>query len=190
MNRPFMLTAWVFVSLGLGLTQFTGCSRAIPQTVSPGYAAQSKVAVASSGGSNKRAVQAEIYGDVGLGAWVNPNINPEPLPNDLSCVIIDPNGNTDYTECYTEYLENQIGRTFAYHLHYPWFGNRTNTFPAQGGNSAEDADFAHGRIPVESWNCLYSNASVAAGSHDDVLNAEAQRLAQWGHPIVVRYFGK
>ncbi len=78
-------------------------------------------------------------------------------------------------------LEAQIGRTLALDDHY--YGWNTH-FPA--AQEADDA--AHNRIPVVAWNCAYSNASVAAGTHDSDIIATATAIKAYGHPLFLRWF--
>ncbi len=67
-------------------------------------------------------------------------------------------------------------------MHYRKFGD---IFPGPD----EYTDVQNNRIPVESWNCAYSNYAISQGAHDtDVIIPEAKALAAWGHPIFLRYF--
>lgn len=77
-------------------------------------------------------------------------------------------------------LEKQIGRTFALSMHY--YGWQSN-FPT----GAEAVDAQVGRIPVISWNCGVSNASVAAGRQDANIAAHADALKAYGGPVFLRY---
>jgi hypothetical protein len=58
------------------------------------------------------------------------------------------------------------------------------TFP---GPDEED-DVAHGRVPVISWNCGVPNARVAAGLEDANIATHADAIAQFGHPVFLRWF--
>jgi len=78
-------------------------------------------------------------------------------------------------------LESQIGRKLAMDMHYyVWTGN----FPG----TLEDSDTVAGRLPIESWNCQLSNAQIAAGAGDLLIQTRALALKNFSHPVFVRYF--
>ncbi|MBD5655688.1 MAG: hypothetical protein IAI50_11005 [Candidatus Eremiobacteraeota bacterium] len=77
-------------------------------------------------------------------------------------------------------FESQIGRKLAYDLHYIGF-----TAPFVGSNTNDD--LANGRAPLIAWNCGDTNANVAAGKDDAMLQATAAGAAAYGHPIFVRF---
>jgi hypothetical protein len=97
-----------------------------------------------------------------LGAYVDASGANPPPTNDLST------------------FESQIGRTVALTQHYYSF---YQAFPG----AAEADDAANGRVPIESWDCQPSNASIAAGSQDTFLRKRADALEAFGKPIFVRY---
>lgn len=84
------------------------------------------------------------------------------------------------TQTMVSTLESQIGRKLALDLHY--YGWNA-TFP--GSSEADDA--ANGRIPVISWNCGASDASVASGAQDANIVAHANALKSYGKPVFLRY---
>jgi hypothetical protein len=78
-------------------------------------------------------------------------------------------------------LEVQIGRTFALDMHYdPWL----TAFPNQG----DLLDIGSARLPVNSWNCQFTNAQVAAGDEDPLITTRAQAVKAFGHPVFLRFF--
>ncbi len=77
-------------------------------------------------------------------------------------------------------LESEVGRTMALTQHY--FGFYDN-FP--GAYEADDA--AHGRIPIDSWNCAVPDAAIAAGNQDTYLRKRADALKAYGRPIFLRF---
>jgi len=77
-------------------------------------------------------------------------------------------------------FESQIGRTVAITAHYYGF---YDTFP--GAYEADDA--AHGRMPIDSWDCEVPNAAIAAGNQDALIRARADALKAYGRPILLRY---
>jgi hypothetical protein len=77
-------------------------------------------------------------------------------------------------------LEKQIKRKVALDMHYySWAG----LFPSTN----EDTDIANRRIPVESWDCGPSNAAVASGADDPLIQTRAQAIKNFGHPVFLRY---
>ncbi len=78
-------------------------------------------------------------------------------------------------------LEAQIGRTLALDNHYEGW---TEKFPS----AEESDDQAHGRLPILAWNCKYSNASVAAGTHDADIIAAATNIKAYKQLFMLRYF--
>jgi hypothetical protein len=101
-------------------------------------------------------------GSIYLGAYVNPSQQPDPPPTLIAG------------------LEQQIGRRFALGLHYYGF---YQNFP--GPDDYDDV--ANGRIPVDSWNCTPSNATIAAGNADQAIKARADAIKAFGHVIFLRY---
>jgi hypothetical protein len=77
-------------------------------------------------------------------------------------------------------FEAQIGRTVALTIHYYGF---YDTFPGP----YEANDLANGRIPIDSWDCQYPNAAIAAGNQDALITKRAQALKAYGHPVFLRY---
>jgi hypothetical protein len=94
-------------------------------------------------------------------------------------VFVNAHGGTDTNDQLKD-LEARIGRRAKLSLHFRGF--RTD-FP--GAQEADDV--AHGRIPIESWNCGDSDANVAAGKDDATIKTRADALRAFGHPIFVRY---
>lgn len=80
-------------------------------------------------------------------------------------------------------LEASIGRNLAFSGTYYGWSNISTNFPSL----IETDDATVGRYPLVAWGCSYSNASVAAGTHDaDIVNAIAA-LRSYGHPIFLRW---
>jgi hypothetical protein len=77
-------------------------------------------------------------------------------------------------------FESQIGRKMALTQHYYGF---YDTFPG----TAEAADLANGRIPIDSWNCQFPNATIVAGHQDTAIRARADAFKKYGKPIFLRY---
>ncbi len=101
-------------------------------------------------------------GSIYLGAYVNPSNTPSPPPS------------------VTAAFESSIGRKLALNTHYYGF---YDTFP--GPYEADDA--AHGRIPIDSWDCQPSNAAIASGLQDTTIRARADAIKAYGKPIFLRY---
>jgi hypothetical protein len=77
-------------------------------------------------------------------------------------------------------LESQIGRKLAMDMHYYiWTGN----FPG----TLEDSDITTSRLPIDSWNCQLSDAQVAAGAGDLLIQTRALAIKNFGHPVFLRY---
>lgn len=77
-------------------------------------------------------------------------------------------------------LEKQVGRKLALDMHYySWAA----LFP--GTN--EDNDIQNLRMPVESWDCGPSDAAVASGAADPLIQTRAQAIKNFGHPVFLRY---
>jgi hypothetical protein len=79
-------------------------------------------------------------------------------------------------------FEAQVGRKMALTQHYyAW----TDPFPGE----AVAADYAEGRVPIESWGCGDTDARVAAGLDDQtILIPQALKLKALGKPIFLRWF--
>ena len=101
-------------------------------------------------------------GTVYLGVFANPNQVPAPPPSILAS------------------FETSIGRTLALSTHYYGF---FDDFPG----TYEADDVAHGRIPIDSWDCQPANATVAAGNDDTAIRKRADAIKAFGHPIFLRY---
>ncbi len=101
-------------------------------------------------------------GSIYLGAYVNTSGAKVALISDLTA------------------FESQVGRKMVLTEHYYGF---YASFPT----AAETEDLSEGRVPIESWGCAPSNASIAAGLADAAILARAQALRAFGKPIFVRY---
>jgi hypothetical protein len=101
-------------------------------------------------------------GSIYLGVFVNPSQEPSPPPSLLSS------------------FETSIGRTVAVSMHYYGF---YDSFPG----AYESDDEAHGRIPLDSWDCQPSNAAIASGADDAAIRVRADALKAFGRPIFMRY---
>ncbi len=77
-------------------------------------------------------------------------------------------------------VESQIGRTVAMTTHYYAF---FQDFP--GADEADD--IAHGRIPIESWNCQPPNAAIASGLQDAYITKRADAIRAFGATVFIRY---
>ncbi|MDQ2865155.1 MAG: hypothetical protein M3R51_02905 [Candidatus Eremiobacteraeota bacterium] len=110
-----------------------------------------------------------------------------PLPTPTPVGIETPGAGAIYLGAYVppgpggiSTLEAAIGRKLALDMHYyPWI----SLFPGL----QESADFANGRLSVESWDCGIPNAQVAAGAADPLIATRALALKSFGHPIFLRY---
>lgn len=77
-------------------------------------------------------------------------------------------------------LEKLVGRKFAMNVHYQdW----TGLFPS----AAESGDLTNGRLPLESWDCGFSNADIVSGAEDPLIVTRAQAIRSFGHPVFMRY---
>jgi hypothetical protein len=77
-------------------------------------------------------------------------------------------------------LEQQIGRKFAMNVHYyDW----ASLFPGP----AESGDLVNGRLPLDSWDCEFSDADIVSGAEDPLIIARAQAIKNFGHPVFLRY---
>jgi hypothetical protein len=85
-------------------------------------------------------------------------------------------------------FELMVGRAMKLHTyHRGW----TATFP--GADEADDA--LHGRIPLETWEPKYDDASqpppslsaIAAGAYDDMVRADARALRDYAKPVFLRF---
>jgi hypothetical protein len=101
-------------------------------------------------------------GKIYLGVYVNPSQIPSPPPTLLSG------------------FEQSIGRNLALSTHYYGF---YDTFPGP----YEADDIAHGRIPIDSWDCQPPNAAIAAGKDDAAIIKRADAIKAFGYPIFLRY---
>jgi len=118
--------------------------------------------------------------------WFNGKLATGPLvpPSGTTYLgaFVNPSGQGP-TPAQTLQFEQQIGRPLAFNLHfYSW----NQTFPSSGG--AEYDDVAHGRIPIEAWNCGAPDAAVARGAQDATIRAEAKAFKAFGHPMFLRWF--
>lgn|GEM_PF-5812543 len=78
-------------------------------------------------------------------------------------------------------LESALGRKLDYDTHYYWM---TDAFP--GPALVDDA--ANGRTPIVSLSCGgYTNADIAAGRHDVVIDKMANALKGYRQTVLVRY---
>jgi len=95
--------------------------------------------------------------------------------------MVDPAGGNGPFEGVTEDLERQIGRPLALHAeYYTW------RHPFPGGHEADD--YAHGRVPVISWDCGAKAIDIISGREDAVIRAHALLFKQYGHRVFLRYF--
>jgi beta-mannanase len=78
-------------------------------------------------------------------------------------------------------FESQIGTKVAIDLHY-------SDWSTPLASTSVVADLAAGRIPLISWECGPSDASVAAGADDATLVAQAKSIAALGKPVMIRWF--
>jgi hypothetical protein len=77
-------------------------------------------------------------------------------------------------------LETALGRKLDFDLHYYPFAY---TFP--GPDLVNDA--ANGRTPIVSLGCVYTNASIAAGTYDAAIDSMANALRAYGDTVLMRY---
>jgi hypothetical protein len=77
-------------------------------------------------------------------------------------------------------FESEIGRSVAVTDHYYGF---YDTFPGP----YEADDIAHGRMPIDAWDCQVPNAAIAAGTYDNFIRKRADALKAYGKPIMLRY---
>lgn len=78
-------------------------------------------------------------------------------------------------------LESIMGRPVALDMHYLSWGA---LFP----HFDEPADLANGRYPVDSWDCGMSDAQIASGAADMLIQTRAQAIKAFGHTIFLRWF--
>jgi hypothetical protein len=116
------------------------------------------------------------------------NVRP-PLPTPTPVGLQTPSGNAIYLGIYAAAshstsdittLEGQIGRKFAMDMHYDTW---TTNFPA----TDEAGDVAAGRLPINSWNCSPTNAQIAAGDADLLIQTRGLALKSYGRPVFLRY---
>lgn len=95
--------------------------------------------------------------------------------------VVDPNPLASPGLSSIASLENALGRKLDFDTHYNWM---TYAFP--GPDLLDDA--SNGRTPIVSLSCSgYSNADIAAGRHDDVIDKMAIALKGYGHTLLIRY---
>lgn len=113
---------------------------------------------------------------------LSPDVSLLPPPGQIYFgAMVNPTGSNGPYEGDTERLESQIGRTFALHAeYYTW----REPFP--GGHEA--ADYAHGRVPVISWDCGAKAIDIIDGREDAVIRAHAIAFRQYRHRVFLRYF--
>lgn len=117
------------------------------------------------------------------------NLTPgkPPLSTPTPVGIETPPGNSIYMGAYVApgpggipTLEAVVGRKFAVNMHYyKW----VSLFPGL----QEAADFANGRMSVDSWDCGIPNAQIVAGAADPLIITRALALKSFGHPVFVRF---
>ncbi|HEX8806498.1 MAG TPA: glycosyl hydrolase [Candidatus Aquilonibacter sp.] len=93
---------------------------------------------------------------------------------------IDPEGVVPQRISDLTAFESAIGRHLALSTHYYAF---YQAFPG----AYEQNDIQNGRIPIDSWDCQPSNASIAAGNQDTAIRARADAIKAFGYPIFLRY---
>jgi endoglucanase len=110
-----------------------------------------------------------------------------PLPTPTPVGLQTPHSGSVYLGAYVSAangsiaaLETSIGRTFALDMHYDTW---TTNFPAL----TEDGDISVRRIPVNSWNCQPTNAQIAAGDADMLIETRALAIKNFGHAVFLRY---
>lgn len=146
--------------IALLLAVLSGCGEGGPagSSSSPATAAPPSAGATSAPSTLLVPPKGSIY----LGAYIDPEgIVPQPISD-------------------TSTFETAIGRHLALATHYYAF---YQSFPG----SYEVDDIANGRIPVDSWDCLPSNASIAAGAQDTAIRAHADALKAFGYPVFLRY---
>jgi hypothetical protein len=94
-------------------------------------------------------------------------------------------------------LETQIGRREAIDMHYVAWKNLASVNPLAANNvgscpigSCIDLynDKMQGRIPLIAWNCGDTDANVAAGVDDPIIEASAAAMKAYKNPIMLRWF--
>jgi hypothetical protein len=94
---------------------------------------------------------------------------------------VNPDRASGSLETVTEEFEKQIDRTLALHAEYYYWRQ-----PFPGVN--EQDDYAHGRVPVISWDCGAKAIDVINGREDAIIRSHAILFRQYGHSIFLRYF--
>ena len=132
---------------------------------------------ASSGSASPQPIQPAIpvpANGAYFGAWVNP-------PGAVN------------EEGKTETLESQINRSLVLHMHYYGWGPAAAcgaspsacTPPFPDGSMQEDRK--KGRTPVVTWTCGDTNAIVAGGKDDALIDATAAAVKKFGKPVFLRW---
>jgi len=86
-------------------------------------------------------------------------------------------------------FEKSIGRTVAYNMHfYEWTSTSDPKHPGAFPGSAEADDIAHGRIPLDAWNCGDTDANIVRGVDDSIITAQASAIKKFKGTIVLRWF--
>lgn len=115
-----------------------------------------------------------------------PTQTPTGLPTGITTTlkfgaVVDPNPLAPPGLSSIASLENALGYKLDFDTHYNWM---TYAFP--GPDLLDDA--SNGRTPIVSLSCSgYSNADIAAGRHDDVIDTMAIALKGYGHTVLIRY---
>jgi hypothetical protein len=78
-------------------------------------------------------------------------------------------------------FENAIGRKIAYDLHFSSWTNAFNLYLLKD-------DAANGRVPLVALDCGDTDARVAAGADDSIIQAQAAAAKAYHHRIFLRYF--
>jgi hypothetical protein len=129
------------------------------------------------------AVPAPKYGAY-LGAWVNPGSTPFREEEDI--------GDFEH-EISRAQAPPAAFRRLALHLHYydfaiPEDGQYVPSFP----DRAMLQDAVYGRTPVVTWDCGavlgVTNAAIAAGDWDAVIDATAAAVKAYAKPIMLRWY--
>ncbi len=78
-------------------------------------------------------------------------------------------------------FESAIGRKIAYDLHFSTWTNAFNPYLLKD-------DAANGRVPLVALDCGDTDARVAAGDDDTIIQAQAAAAKAYHHRIFLRYF--
>jgi len=78
-------------------------------------------------------------------------------------------------------FESAIGRKIAYDLHFSSWTNAFNPYLLKD-------DAANGRVPLVALDCGDTDARVAAGDDDSIIQAQAAAAKAYHHKIFLRYF--